>query len=112
MRPVAALLWAISATCHAAPRPAIDDHLTLTVLPDALATSSGARCLDSSAGAYYTALGSGADATKWVVYLEGGGECESREGCEQRSKGGLGSSRGFKHKIDAFQTGLILGREP
>ena len=56
--------------------------MQLTLLPEALATAAGARCLDSSPAAYYTVLGSGADAKRWVVYLEGGGECESRSSCE------------------------------
>lgn len=88
------------------------DLLTLTVLPEALATFKGARCLDSSAAAYYSALGSGPDKRRWIVYLEGGGECESRKACEQRSQSPLGSSRSYKKDIDAFQAGGIMGRDP
>ena len=87
------------------------DKLELTVLPDAYATSAGARCLDSSPAAYYSALGTGADASRWIVYLEGGGECESREDCEQRSRSPLGSSSSYKKHIDAFDTGPIMGRD-
>ena len=47
-----------------------------------------------------------------MIYLEGGGECESRKDCEGRSKGPLGSSSGYKTQIDAFETGPIMGREP
>ena len=63
----AALLLCHCATAAAVPTAAAVDQLTLTVLPDALASSAGARCLDSSPGAYYTALGSGADVSSRAV---------------------------------------------
>ena len=64
------MLFAALLLCHcasAAAVPTASDQLALTVLPDALASSAGARCLDSSPGAYYTALGSGADVSSRAV---------------------------------------------
>jgi hypothetical protein len=55
------------------------ERLELTLLPDGVATAAGARCLDSSPAGYYAAAG--ADASKWIVYLQGGGECETRSDC-------------------------------
>ena len=56
---------------------------------DAVAARSAA-CLDGTWPAFY--LWPGAEPTKFVIFLEGGGWCFSEEECLQRSKGGLGSS--------------------
>ena len=58
--------------------------LNKVVLPPHLVASLGARCMDGSAGGYYYAKGTTAEgASKFVVYIQGGGECRTRTDCEQ-----------------------------
>ena len=84
--------------------------LSLTVLPESVASATGARCLDSSPASYYSSV---ADPERWVVYLQGGGECESRFDCHNRAKGSLGSSKENPEEIDGFSgAGPICGRDP
>ena len=63
-------------------------------LVDAVA-ATGARCLDGSPGAYYIRKGAGSGANKWFIHHQGGGWCESYDDCLDRSKGRLGSSKGY-----------------
>lgn len=55
-----------------------------------------ALCLDGSAGAYYFRRASSTNSTKrWVISLEGGGECTQNETCYHRSSSRLGSSKSY-----------------
>jgi len=68
-----------------------DGHMKLVTLPDAV--KSGARCLDGSPPAfYYRAATDSKYATKWVIYIQGGGWCYKDEACLDRAKTSLGSS--------------------
>ena len=58
------LLAALSASS------ATDDVLTRFLLPESLATKTGARCLDGSVAGGYVAAG---DPHKFVIFLQGGG---------------------------------------
>lgn len=51
-----------------------------------------AQCLDGTPGGYYFAPGSGADAGKWLIHLQGGGWCINLDDCLARSTTELGSS--------------------
>lgn len=54
-----------------------------------------AVCLDGSRATFYLNRGSGSGASKWLIYHEGGGWCESMDDCLHRSTiSGLGSSEG------------------
>ena len=56
-----------------------------------------ARCLDGSVSGYY--LEKAVDPStelKWVLYLNGGGECDTKEGCYSHLQSELGSSDYFK----------------
>ena len=44
--------------------------------------------------------GSGSDATKLIIHLEGGGVCEDEEDCLGRSKTDLGSSKNWNQMAD------------
>ncbi|XP_019857269.1 PREDICTED: pectin acetylesterase 4-like [Amphimedon queenslandica] len=85
----------------------------------ALATSKEARlvllenhgeavCLDGSPPGYYFRPGTGSGANKFIVHLEGGGDCESKEECYQRSMTRLGSSSYWAKTadFDGFLSGL------
>ena len=52
------------------------------LLPPPIVSSLGARCMDGSAGGYYDAPGAGENATKLVVFIEGGGECRTLADCQ------------------------------
>lgn len=51
-----------------------------------------AKCLDGSPGGYYH---SPAPNKKWVIFLNGGGECDNKEACLAQTKTALGSSDYF-----------------
>jgi hypothetical protein len=59
-----------------------------------------ARCLDGSPAAMYYRQGEGDGATKWFIFLEGGGLCDSVEDCTARSTTGLGSSKDYAATMD------------
>ena len=46
-----------------------------------------AQCLDGSQGAFYVSPGSGANASNFVIHLQGGGWCTSLAGCAARAAG-------------------------
>lgn len=54
----------------------------------------GTHCLDGSEAAYYYAAPP-TPSSLWVIYLKGGGACHTEEDCAKRSKGALGSSKGY-----------------
>ena len=68
-----------------------------------------ARCLDgSSAGYYYQPAvvsqkraRSKENRTKWVIYLNGGGECDGLDNCSKLLTSPLGSSKYFQQEVDA-----------
>lgn len=67
-----------------------------------LLTDPKAKCLDGSQGAYYISKG---DATKVLLFFEGGGWCgdadlsSTLENCYQRSKSNLGSSTNYQETM-------------
>ena len=65
------------------------------VLLQEAAQKTGAVCLDGSPGMVYVRKGTGDGANKWYIHHQGGGWCESLDDCLGRSKGGLGSSKGY-----------------
>lgn len=66
--------------------------LRRVLLPECLVEQSGARCLDGSPGGFFfLPANSTANASKLVVYLQGGGECRTAEDCTAW-RGGAGPS--------------------
>lgn len=60
-----------------------------------------AKCLDgTTAGYYYSEATDSKDKLKWVIYLNGGGECDQKESCESQLNGALGSSKYFNQESD------------
>lgn len=51
----------------------------------------GPKCLDGSPAGFYSQLN--ASSTKYVIYLEGGGVCETTADCNSRKNSALGSSK-------------------
>ena len=52
---------------------------------------------------YFRAATSAADATKWVISLEGGGECVDDASCQSRAATDLGSSAGYAEQASLYQ---------
>jgi len=69
-----------------------------------------AKCLDGTQAGYYAQEASSeVDNTKWVIYLNGGGECDSEDACKGATEGALGSSKYFEETSDA--SGWYLGSD-
>jgi len=61
---------------------------------------SNARCLDGSQGGYYYRAGKGENTSKFVILLQGGGECVTKDSCTERAGTALGSSKFFKKTMN------------
>lgn len=61
-----------------------------------LPADSGALCLDGSPGGYYWSPGTGVNASRWIVHMEGGAWCLDQADCLKRSKSAIGSSSSWK----------------
>ena len=77
------------------------DALALVLVTEE-ATARGARCLDGSVPGYWFRRGSAANASKWVIHMQGGGWCwdteqraDHQRSCHDRARKGLGSSLGW-----------------
>ena len=71
---------------------AISETIVLTKL-----TNSQARCLDGTLSGYYLEKAQMfEESSKWVLYLQGGGECDNQEDCYSKLDSDLGSSKYFK----------------
>ncbi len=67
-----------------------------------------AKCLDGTqAGFYAETASNSADQRKWVLYLNGGGECDTESACEYQLTSSLGSSKYFANTSDS--SGWYLG---
>ena len=58
---------------------------------------SGARCMDGTPAGYY--FSGNTSSHQWIIDLEGGGECASKEACSPKVLTALGSSKYFKKEI-------------
>ncbi|KAA0173536.1 hypothetical protein FNF27_05031 [Cafeteria roenbergensis] len=88
-----ALVMAAAAAAAASdPAADADDVAPLTLLPK---TTLG-KCLDGTPSGFYLSPSVTAAArTKWILNLEGGGECASKDRCLSQLNGPLGSSKYF-----------------
>ena len=63
-----------------------------------------AKCLDGSPGGYYAQEATDNESkNKWVIYLMGGGECDTEDYCVEQSQTKYGSSNFFKSTWDSSQ---------
>ncbi len=93
---VAALFGA--ALFGAAPaRAQTNNTLTLALIDDVY----GSRCLDGSPFGYYYKQASAANATKFLIELQGGGWCYGLADCYARSLTTLGSSKEWPTTVRA-----------
>eukprot|EP00929_Paragymnodinium_shiwhaense_P115841 TRINITY_DN8499_c0_g5_i1.p1 TRINITY_DN8499_c0_g5~~TRINITY_DN8499_c0_g5_i1.p1 ORF type:complete len:506 (-),score=83.73 TRINITY_DN8499_c0_g5_i1:221-1738(-) len=57
-----------------------------------IGNSTGSFCGSGSRAGYYYSVATGENASKWVVYFEGGGECRTADDCRGWFEGGRGDS--------------------
>lgn len=62
-------------------------------------TDSRARCMDGTLGAFYHQSSSPENASRWVIFLDGGGECASEAACMANVNTALGSSNYFYPEV-------------
>lgn len=66
------------------------------------------RCIDGSPPAYYIKPGTGENATKFILFFEGGGWCTSLESCLSRSRTDLGSSLDYPQTTNDWNARDLL----
>ncbi|XVF76634.1 hypothetical protein PTKIN_Ptkin13bG0282100 [Pterospermum kingtungense] len=84
-----------------------DDLVPLTLLHRAKAT--GAFCLDGSLPGYHFRKGFGSGSNNWLLFIEGGGWCNSIKTCNTRKSTALGSSN-YMERLVPFAG--IFSRHP
>lgn len=76
------------------PLPSPGAMQVMVVAPETTARF-GAKCLDGTPPAYSIRPGVGANASRFILFLEGGGWCFDVASCGSRRRGGLGSSKSY-----------------
>lgn len=57
-----------------------------------------AKCLDGTQAGYYSQLTTiNENKNKWIIYLNGGGECDNESACKSQTYNSLGSSKYFSN---------------
>ena len=96
-RAPALFLLLLSTTVTAAPAAPPAPLTLLKAYPDAV-------CMDGSPGGYYhQPATAAADRDKWVIHLEGGGECNDETTCKKKMSTALGSSTKFHPEFQPYQ---------
>ena len=79
-------------------------------VPLTLLSEPRAKCMDGTQSGYYIRPGIGENSTRFVINLEGGGECATEASCKSKLNGPLGSSKYFpKFVPSAFRLCLCCG---
>ncbi|KAM3397425.1 pectin acetylesterase 11-like [Capsicum galapagoense] len=92
-----ALLACLAVFCTTHVLGAKDDlYINRTILESA--TAQGAVCLDGSPPSYHLDRGHGTGLRSWIIYLDGGGWCDSIPDCLNRSTMFLGSTKKMGQK--------------
>ncbi|XP_055822177.1 pectin acetylesterase 8-like [Solanum dulcamara] len=81
----------------------VDLYVNITIVESA--TAQGAVCLDGSPPAYHLHRGHGNGLHSWIIYLDGGGWCNSILDCLNRSTMYLGSTK--KMDKQGFFAGIL-----
>jgi O-palmitoleoyl-L-serine hydrolase len=77
--------------------PVYSAKVPLTMLSD----YPQAKCLDGTNAGFYAQLAPNPeDSLRWVIYLDGGGECDTEDACVYQTESALGSSKYFANESD------------
>jgi hypothetical protein len=104
MPPLLRAATAVAVVASASPPSSIPGNWTRVLLDQ----SQGAACIDGTAPALYVKPGVGENATKVILFFEGGGWCVSLEDCEGRSHTPLGSSSSYAPSTTAWTARDLL----
>ncbi|XP_060211192.1 pectin acetylesterase 8-like isoform X4 [Lycium barbarum] len=91
-----ALLACLQVLCPTVLSGADELYVNITILESA--TAQGAVCLDGSPPAYHLDRGHGSGVRSWIVYLDGGGWCNSIPDCFDHSTKDLGSTKRMEQR--------------
>ena len=83
--------------------------MTVFIVAPTTVAVHGAKCLDGTPPAYTLRVGQGENASKFIVFMEGGGWCFSISDCQRRRGGGLGSSNDYKPGRTKPDLGGVMG---
>jgi len=87
---------------HTCPCTAADPNAGKTLMSRVLLQHT--KAIDGTPALYY--IDRNASSSKYVIWLEGGGICQSLADCESRANGSLGSSKSFQPS-QAFGQGMM-----
>ena len=80
----------------------------LTHLTDPLA-----RCMDGTLGGFYHQPASNASAAaKWIIHLQGGGECTTKDACQKKAATSALGSASFFHDSYDFEGRFYMDDDP
>ena len=90
------------------PPPPAPGSMVEAIVAPATTAKHGAKCLDGTPPAYAIRRGQGPNASRFIIFLEGGGWCFSVAECAGRRHGGLGSSKGYQPGNAASDKGGVM----
>lgn len=85
--------------------------LTKRSFSEGEAQTWGARCLDGTPYAYYVGAPISGTPSDWIIYLDGGGECETHGDCLRRSRGPLGTATVLPNRVRRVSVDDMLSTE-
>lgn len=84
-----------------------EDIWSLVLLTEEVQTM-GAQCIDGTPAAFYFKPGTGENASKYIIFWEGGGWCTSFSDCQDRSLTPLGSSKTYPNSTNEYTVRDVL----
>lgn len=77
-------------------------QVSSSAAPLVMLTDPTAKCLDGTQAGYYVQQAKNlSNVNQWVLYLEGGGECDTESACQAQTYSSLGSSKYFAPTSDS-----------
>jgi hypothetical protein len=77
-------------------------QVSSSAAPLVMLTDPTAKCLDGTAAGFYVQQAkNSSNINQWVLYLEGGGECDTESACQAQTYSSLGSSKYFAPTSDS-----------
>ncbi|XP_026444716.1 pectin acetylesterase 5-like isoform X2 [Papaver somniferum] len=79
--------------------PLVNDESLVDLILLQNAQQKGAVCLDGSSPGYHLSKGFDSGSQNWLLFIEGGGWCDTLESCASRAETSLGSSKFMDLKV-------------
>eukprot|EP00041_Stephanoeca_diplocostata_P013253 m.232158 g.232158 ORF g.232158 m.232158 type:complete len:525 (-) comp19271_c0_seq1:222-1796(-) len=90
------------------PSPAPPGAMNNVIVSSTITAAHGAKCLDGTPPAFAIRAGVGANASRFILFLEGGGWCFSVAECAGRRQGSLGSSKSYANGGMSADVGGVM----